>query len=71
MKKETTMAKLKENANVTLSAIQKKMLPAITLPMAEDCPTGLRYALANFDSGSVRDAWDALRDLEAAGLLED
>lgn len=65
------MAKLKENANVTLNAIQKKMLPAVTLPMPEDCPTSLRYALAKFDAGSVRDAWDDLKDLEAEGLLEE
>ena len=65
------MAKLKENANVTLNAIQKKMLPAVTLPMPEDCPTSLRYALAKFDAGSVREAWDDLKDLEAEGLLEE
>ena len=65
------MAKLKENANVTLSPIQKKMLPAVTLPMPEDCPVGLRYALAKFDSSSVSDAWEALKDLEADGLLEE
>ena len=65
------MAKLKENVNISLSSIQKKMLPAITLPMPEDCPTSLRYALAKFDSGSVNDAWDALKDLEEAGLLEE
>ena len=65
------MAKLKENANLTLSAIQKKMLPAITLPMPEDCPTGLRYALAKFDAGSVAEAWEGLKDLEAEGLLEE
>lgn len=65
------MAKLKETANVTLSSIQKKMLPAITLPMPDDCPTSLRYALAKFDSGSVRDAWESLKDMEEAGLLEE
>ena len=65
------MAKLKENATAALSPIQKKMLPAITLPMPEECPTSLRYALAKFDAGSVRDAWDDLKDLEAEGMLED
>ena len=65
------MAKLKDNANVTLNPIQKKMLPVITLPMPEDCPTSLRYSLAKYDAGSVRDAWDDLKDLEADGLLED
>ena len=65
------MAKLKETANVTLSSIQKKMLPAVTLPMSDDCPTSLRYALAKFDSSSVRDAWESLKDMEEAGLLEE
>ena len=64
------MAKLKDHANVTLAAIQKKMLPVITLPMPEDCPTSLRYALAKYDAGSVSDAWDGLKDLEDEGLLE-
>lgn len=63
------MVKIKENADVTLTAIQKKMLPAITLPMPEDCPTALRYALAKYDAGSVADAWEELRDLAEAGLL--
>ncbi len=63
------MAKLKEGAPVTLTALQKKMLPAITLPMPEDCPTGLRYALAKYDADAVADAWEALRELEAEGHL--
>ena len=45
------MAKIKESANVTPNAIQKKMLTVITLPMPEDCPTSLRYALAKYDAG--------------------
>ncbi len=65
------MAKLKENANVTLNAIQKKMISAITLPMPEECPVGLRYGMAKFDAGSVSDAWEGLRELEAEGLLEE
>ncbi|MBE6653812.1 MAG: hypothetical protein E7610_10450 [Ruminococcaceae bacterium] len=65
------MVKLKETATVTLNAIQKKMLPAITLPMPEDCPTGLRYALAKYASTAVSEAWDALKELEAEGMLEE
>jgi hypothetical protein len=65
------MAKLKESANVTLSPIQKKMLPVITLPMPEECPTGLRYALAKYDSSSVSNAWDGLKAMENEGLLEE
>ncbi len=63
------MVKLKEGAAVTLTALQKKMLPAITLPMTEDCPTGLRYALAKYDADTVADAWADLRALADEGLL--
>ena len=63
------MVYIRKGADVTLSAIQKKMLPVITLPMPVDYPTSLRYALAKYDAGSVSDAWDGLRELEAAGLL--
>lgn len=63
------MVKIKEGATLTLSAIQKKMLPAITLPLPKDCPTSLRYALAKYDAGAVADAWDALLELEAEGKL--
>ena len=63
------MVTIREGADVTLSAIQKKMLPVITLPMPMDYPTSLRYALAKYDAGAVSDAWDGLRELEAAGLL--
>lgn len=65
------MAKLKEEANVTLNPIQKKMLPVITLPLPEDCPTSLRYSLAKYAATAVSKAWDDLKDLEAEGLLED
>ena len=65
------MATLKENTNITLNAIQKKMLSAITLPMPEDCPIGLRYGLAKFDAGAISDAWEGLKELEAEGLLVD
>lgn len=64
------MAKLKEGAAVTLTALQKKMLPAVTLPMPEECPTGLRYALAKYDAGAVAEAWEGLLELEAEGQLE-
>ncbi len=64
------MVKIKEGADVTLTAIQKKMLPAITLPMPEDCPTSLRYALAKYDAGAVTEAWEGLLELAEAGELE-
>ena len=64
------MVKLKEGANATLNPIQKKMLPVVTLPLPEDCPTGLRYALAKYAATAVAEAWDGLKELEAEGLLE-
>lgn len=63
------MVHIKEGAAVTLSALQKKMLPAITLPMPEDCPTGLRYALAKYDADAVAEAWEELYSLAEEGVL--
>ena len=70
LRKESEMLHLKEGAEVTLSAIQKKMLSAVTLPLPEDCPTGLRYALAKYSATAVAEAWEGLLALEAAGELE-
>ena len=64
------MVKLKENANVTLNPIQKKMLPAVTIPLSEECPTSLRYALAKYAATAVSEAWDELLELEKDGKLE-
>ena len=64
------MVKIKEGCAVTPTAIQKKMLPAVTLPLPEDCPTGLRYALAKYAATAVAEAWDGLLELEEAGELE-
>jgi hypothetical protein len=64
------MAKLKDGAQATLTPIQKKMLPVVSLPLPEDCPTGLRYALAKYAATAVADAWDGLLELEEAGELE-
>lgn len=64
------MAKLKEGATAVLNPIQKKMLPVVTLPLPEDCPTGLRYALAKYAATAVTDAWEGLLELEEQGLLE-
>ena len=64
------MVKLKEGSTATLNPIQKKMLPVVTLPLPEDCPTGLRYALAKYAATAVAEAWEGLKELEAEGLLE-
>ncbi len=63
------MAKLKEGSTATLNPIQKKMLPAVTLPLPEDCPTALRYALAKYAATAVTEAWDGLLELEEQGEL--
>lgn len=64
------MAKLTEGSKATLNPIQKKMLPAVTIPLPEDCPTALRYALAKYAATAVADAWDGLKELESEGELE-
>ena len=63
------MAKLKEGVTAALNPIQKKMLPVVTLPLPEDCPTGLRYALAKYAATSVTEAWEGLKELEVRGDL--
>lgn len=64
------MVQIKEGCAVTLTAIQKKMLTVMTLPLPEDCPTSLRYALAKYAATAVAEAWDGLKELEAEGMLE-
>ena len=64
------MVQIKEGCAVTLTAIQKKMLTVMTLPLPEDCPTSLRYALAKYAATAVAEAWEGLKELEAEGMLE-
>ena len=71
MRKELDMVRIRENAEVSLSPIQKKMLTAVTLPLPEDCPTGLRYALAKYAATAVAEAWEGLKELEERGMLEE
>ena len=65
------MAKIKENNQVTLTSLQKKMLAQLTLPMPEECPTALRYALAKYDADAVAEAYEGLYELFVAGKLQD
>lgn len=54
----------------TLTALQKKMLPALSLPLPPTLPTALRYALAKYDADAVADAYRGLVRLAEEGLLE-
>ena len=53
-----------------LPALQKKMLPALSLPLPAVLPTALRYALAKYDADAVADAYRGLVRLAEQGLLE-
>lgn len=53
-----------------LTALQKKMLPALSLPLPAVLPTALRYALAKYDSDAVADAYRGLVRLAEQELLE-
>lgn len=64
------MAKIKEGREIALSSLQKKMLPALVLPMTEDCPTALRYALAKYDADAVAEAYEGLYELYQNQMLE-
>ena len=64
------MAKLKENTEVTLTSLEKRMLSGISLPMAEECPMALRYALAKYDAEAVAEAYERLYALWQKGKIE-
>ena len=53
-----------------LTALQKKMLPALSLPLPAVLPTALRYARAKYDADAVADAYRGLVRLAEQGLLE-
>ena len=53
-----------------LTALQKKMLPALSLPLPAVLPTALRYAQAKYDADAVADAYRGLVRLAEQELLE-
>lgn len=53
-----------------LTTLQKKMLPALSLPLPAVLPTALRYALAKYDADAVADAYRGLVRLAEQELLE-
>ena len=53
-----------------LTTLQKKMLPALSLPLPAVLPTALRYALAKYDADAVADAYRGLVRLAEQGPLE-
>ena len=53
-----------------LTTLQKKMLPALSLPLPAVLPTALRSALATYDADAVADASRELVRLAEQGLLE-
>lgn len=52
-----------------LSALEYRMLEALTPPMEPACPTALRYELAKYDSTAVEDAYDALYEKAVNGVI--
>lgn len=60
-----------KDPTIRLTSLQKKMLPALSLPLPPICPTALRYELARFDADAVAEAYEGLLRLEADGQLTD
>lgn len=52
-----------------LSALEYRMLEAITPPMEPVCPTALRYELAKYSSDAVEEAYDNLYEKAANGVI--
>jgi hypothetical protein len=65
------MLQLKQtDAAAALTALQKKMLPCLTLPLPANMPTSLRYSFAKYDADAVAEAYRGLVKLAEQGLLE-
>lgn len=56
-------------ALIPLSALQHKVAENIDFPMPPLCPTALRYQLAKYDAGDVRQAYAYLYGLYSRGII--
>ena len=56
-------------ALTALTALEHRMLEALTPPMPPACPTALRYELAKYDSCAVEECYDALLEKSANGVI--
>ena len=54
---------------IQIGALEHRMLEALTPPMAPTCPTALRYDLAKYSSDAVEQAYDALYEKAANGVI--
>ncbi|MBE6702609.1 MAG: hypothetical protein E7585_04260 [Ruminococcaceae bacterium] len=52
-----------------LSALDYRILEATQPPMAQACPTALRYELAKYDSADVEEHYEALYKKAADGVI--
>ena len=49
----------------------RKMAQFLSMPLPQQCPADLRYALAKYDAQTILDAYEHLSELARAGLLEE
>ena len=47
------------------------MAQFLSMPLPQQCPADLRYALAKYDAQTILDAYEHLSELARAGLLEE
>ena len=52
-----------------LTALEYRMLEALTPPMEPICPTALRYELSKYDSSTVEECYDGLLEKAANGVI--
>ena len=65
------MLKIKEGESIHLTGLEKNLMERITPPMPKICPVSLRYELAKYDADEVRQAYNNIYKLFAAGKLEE
>lgn len=56
-------------AVIPLSSLQYKVAENVDFPMTSFCPTALRYQLAKYDSGDVKQAYSYLYALYERGVI--
>ncbi|CDC64181.1 unknown [Clostridium sp. CAG:448] len=60
-----------KDSSVRLHGPEKQMAQFLSMPLPQQCPADLRYALAKYDAQTILDAYEHLSELARAGLLEE
>lgn len=60
-----------KDPSVRLHGPEKQMAKILSLPLPQECPTDVRYAMAKYDAQTVAESYAHLLELANTGLLEE